>query len=40
MQKEIEEVTKKSKNSTEKIIEYQSTNERLRKDIATLENNI
>ena len=36
-QRENEDLTKKNKNLSEKIIEYQSTNERLRKDKNSLE---
>ncbi len=37
MQKEIDELSKAKKNSSEKIIEYQQTNERLRKDKTAME---
>lgn len=37
LQKDYEELKKKEKNANEKMLEYQSTNERLRKDKVQLE---
>jgi hypothetical protein len=40
LRRENEDLQKQKKNHSEKILEYQSTNERLRKDKQTMEDNI
>ncbi len=40
LRRENEDLQKSKKNQSEKVLEYQSTNERLRKDKQSLEDNI